>query len=109
MCQKNFELQNKKGQKHMEVLNKSMIEKWIVPYLSKGKRGATGQVALEDVVAAILHRLKAGDQWRQLLLKQFLSRVRPPATGCIIILINGLRMAPFKKHGLLFCNSINTI
>ena len=71
MCHKNFELQNKKGQKHMEVLSKSMIEKWIVPYLSVGKRGAQPKVALSDVVAAILHRLKTGVQWRFLPLKQF--------------------------------------
>jgi len=55
----------------MEVLNKNMIEKWIVPYLSVGKRGAQPKVALSDVVAAILHRLKTGVQWRFLPLKQF--------------------------------------
>ena len=39
----------------MEVLSKSIIEKWIVPYLSVGKRGAEAGVALSAVVAAILH------------------------------------------------------
>jgi transposase len=68
---KNFELRNKKGQGHMEVLSKSTIEKWIVPYLSVGKRGARSGVALSDVVAAILHRLKTGEQWRWLPLKEF--------------------------------------
>lgn len=55
----------------MEVLSKSTIEKWIVPHLSVGKRGASSAVALSDVVAAILHRLKTGDQWRCLPLKEF--------------------------------------
>ena len=55
----------------MEVLSKSMIEKWIVPHLSVGKRGAKSQVALSDVVSAILHRLKTGEQWRWLPLKEF--------------------------------------
>ena len=55
----------------MEVLNKSTIEKWIVPHLRVGKRGAQSRVALSDVVAAILHRLKTGVQWRFLPLKQF--------------------------------------
>ena len=55
----------------MEVLSKDIIEKWIVPYLSVGKRGAEPGVALSDVVAAILHRLKAGEQWRWLPLKEF--------------------------------------
>lgn len=54
----------------MEVLSKSSIEKWIVPYLSVGKRGAKAKVALSDVVAAILHRLKTGEQWRWLPLKE---------------------------------------
>jgi transposase len=58
----------------MEVLSKSTIEKWIVPYLSVGKRGAKSEVALSDVVAAILHRLKTGDQWRCLPLKEFFER-----------------------------------
>ncbi len=71
MGHKNFELQNKKGPTRMEVLNKSMIEKWIVPHLSVGKRGAQSGVALSDVVAAILHRLKTGEQWRWLPLKAF--------------------------------------
>jgi transposase len=66
-------LQNKKGLKPMEVLSKSIIEKWIVPYLSVGKRGAKPGVALRDVVAAILHRLKAGEQWRWLPLKEFFA------------------------------------
>jgi transposase len=57
----------------MEVLSKSTIEKWIVPYLSIGKRGAPSAVALSDVVAAILHRLKTGDQWRWLPLKEFFA------------------------------------
>jgi transposase len=55
----------------MEVLSKSTIERWIVPYLSVGKRGAKSQVALSDVVSAILHRLKTGEQWRWLPLKEF--------------------------------------
>ena len=57
----------------MEVLNKSTIEQWIVPYLSVGKRGAKAAVALSDVVAAILHRLKTGEQWRCLPLKEFFA------------------------------------
>ena len=55
----------------MEVLSKSIIEEWIVPHLSVGKRGAKPQVALSDVIAAILHRLKTGVQWRYLPLLQF--------------------------------------
>lgn len=57
----------------MEVLSKSTIEKWIVPHLSVGKRGAKPQVGLGDVVLAILHRLKTGEQWRWLPLKEYFA------------------------------------
>ncbi len=57
----------------MEVLSKSIIEKWIVPHLSVGKRGAKPAVSLSDVVAAILHRLKSGEQWRWLPVKEFFA------------------------------------
>lgn len=55
----------------MEVLGKSIIEKYIVPHLSKGKRGAKSGVSLSSVVSAILYRLKTGDQWRWLPVEQF--------------------------------------
>jgi transposase len=57
----------------MEVISKSMIEKWIVPFLSIGKRGAKAAVAIGDIVRIILHRLKTGVQWRFLPLKAFLD------------------------------------
>ena len=68
---KNFGLQNLKFKDYMEVISKSMIEKWIVPYLSIGKRGAKADVAIGAIVRAILHRLKTGVQWRFLPLKAF--------------------------------------
>ena len=68
---KNFGLQNLKFKDYMEVISKSMIEKWIVPYLSIGKRGAKAAVAISAIVRAILHRLKTGVQWRFLPLKAF--------------------------------------
>lgn len=71
MSLKNFGLQNLKFKNYMEVLSKSMIEKWIVPYLSVGKRGAKAGVPVSDIVRAILHRLKTGVQWRFLPLKEF--------------------------------------
>ena len=57
----------------MEVISKSSIEKWIVPYLSIGKRGAKTDVAIGDIVQVILHRLKTGVQWGFLPLKAFLD------------------------------------
>lgn len=58
----------------MEVLSKGMIERWIIPHLSKGKRGPKPRVALVDVVRAILHRLKTGTQWRFLPVGAFFEQ-----------------------------------
>jgi len=55
----------------MEVLSKDMIERWIIPYLSKGERGPKPLIPLATIVQVILYRLKTGCQWRQLPLKAF--------------------------------------
>lgn len=58
----------------MEVLDKDMIERWIIPHLSKGARGPEPAVSLVDVVRAILHRLKTGTQWRFLPVGEFFDK-----------------------------------
>jgi transposase len=58
----------------MEVLSKDIIEEWIVPHLSKGKRGPEPGVDLVKVVQAILYRLKTGCQWRMLPIKVFFKQ-----------------------------------
>lgn len=58
----------------MEVLSKDMIERWVIPHLSKGSRGPHPGVDLADVVQAILHRLKTGCQWRMLPVGEFFEK-----------------------------------
>jgi transposase len=58
----------------MEVLSKDRIERWIIPYLSKGERGPEPEVELVAIVQAILYRLKSGCQWRMLPLKAFFEQ-----------------------------------
>lgn len=55
----------------MEVLSKDIIERWIVPHLSKGERGPEPGVDLCDIVQVIFYRLKTGCQWRMLPVKAF--------------------------------------
>jgi transposase len=56
----------------MEALvSKDKIERWIVPHLSRGKRGNEVGPPLWRIVWAILYRLKTGCQWRHLPLKEF--------------------------------------
>lgn len=54
------------------ILNKSTIEKWILPHLTIAERGFETTVPLTEVVKAIFHRLKIGCQWRELPTRQFL-------------------------------------
>lgn len=58
----------------MEVLSKGMIERWILPHLSKGTRGPEPAVRLADIVRAILYRLKTGCQWRMLPVRVFFDK-----------------------------------
>jgi transposase len=55
----------------MGILDKSTIEKWITPYLTKGSRGFEPKADLSDIVLVILYRLKTGCQWRELLVELF--------------------------------------
>jgi transposase len=55
----------------MSVLSKSIISEWIVPHLIVGRRGPEISVPIEDLVMAILYRLKTGCQWRYLPMKEF--------------------------------------
>jgi hypothetical protein len=62
----------------MGILDKSMIETWILPQLTIGQRGFETTVPLTEVVECIFHRLKTGCQCgsppgRELPTRQFFS------------------------------------
>lgn len=57
----------------MGIMNKSMLEKWILPHLTVGIRGFETTVPLSEIVECIFHRLKTGCQWRELPTKQFFT------------------------------------
>jgi transposase len=59
--------------KRVGILSKHTIQTWILPHLSVGKRGFESKVPLDEVVEAILHRLKTGCQWRELPVRHFFS------------------------------------
>lgn len=59
----------------MEVLvSEDNIKRFIVPYLSTGKREGKYKVIKSSIIAAILYKLKAGCQWRQLPTKEFFTQ-----------------------------------
>ncbi len=51
------------------VLDKDIIKCEIVPYLPLAKRGFQVTVPLEEIVNAVLYKLKTGVQWYQLPVK----------------------------------------
>src|SRR5687768_10510547 len=53
----------------MAVINEDSINRYIVPYLSVGKRGSKLKVKPATIIAAIIYRLKTGCQWRELPLQ----------------------------------------
>ncbi|SHM64488.1 transposase, partial [Chryseobacterium polytrichastri] len=61
---------NKKP-KILELSNKDKIEKWIIPYLSRGKRGFPSRLNVLSIFLLIIKRLKTGCQWRELSLKEY--------------------------------------
>jgi transposase len=60
----------------MGVISKDNINRWIVPQLSTGKRGEKLKVECWEIIAAIVHKLKTGCQWRELPTKEFFSGYR---------------------------------
>lgn len=57
----------------MGIMDKAMIETWILPHLTVGTRGFDTTVPLVEIVSCIFHRLKTGCQWRELPTKQFFT------------------------------------
>jgi transposase len=57
----------------MGIIDKTMIETWILPQLTVGERGFATTVPLTEIVECIFHRLKTGCQWRELPTKQYFT------------------------------------
>lgn len=53
------------------ILTQDTIERFIIPYLSIGKRGSIPKQELWRIVQCLLYRLKTGCQWHALPLKEF--------------------------------------
>ncbi len=56
----------------MEVLPKDIITTWILPHLPFSSHGRRRAAQPEEVVAAILYKLKTGCQWRWLPVRELL-------------------------------------
>jgi transposase len=81
----------------MEILNKDMIERLILPHLTLGKRGVDSKVPLYQIVMLILYKLKAGCQWRLLPVKQFFEEERLSWQGVYYPYNRWCKLACWKK------------
>ena len=58
----------------IRIISKGMITRYILPYLSKAKRGFVSKVPLWEIVNAILYKFKTGIQWSLLPIKSLINR-----------------------------------
>ena len=59
------------------ILDKGIIEKEIIPYLPKSKRGFQIKSDLAELVNSILYKLKTGVHWHLLPVNSLFSGVIP--------------------------------
>ena len=64
----------KKEHQNSGTLGKDTINKWIISFLSVGKRGFKSNFDLASIFLLILKRLKTGVQWRELPIGAFVPR-----------------------------------
>lgn len=57
----------------IRIISKDNIQKYILPYLSRAKRGKT-KTNLWEIVNAILYKFRTGVQWRHLPMKSLIYR-----------------------------------
>ena len=56
------------------TLGKDTINKWIISFLSVGKRGFKSNFDLASIFLLILKRLKTGVQWRELPIEVYFEK-----------------------------------
>ena len=66
--------EKKKEHQNSGTLGKDTINKWIIPFLSVGKRGFKSNFDLASIFLLILKRLKKGVQWRELPIESYFEK-----------------------------------
>ena len=64
----------KKKHQNSGTLGKDTINKWIISFLSVGKRGFKSNFDLASIFLLILKRLKTGVQWRELPIESYFEK-----------------------------------
>ena len=64
----------KRSTQNSGTLGKDTINKWIISFLSVGKRGFKSNFDLASIFLLILKRLKTGVQWRELPIESYFEK-----------------------------------
>jgi len=80
-------------------LGKDTINKWIIPFLSVGKRGFKSNFDLASIFLLILKRLKQGYNGENFQLKAILKKEKSLGKMSITTSINGVKMVVFSEYG----------
>ena len=64
----------KRSTQNSGTLGKDTINKWIISFLSVGKRGFKSNFDLASIFLLILKRLKTGVQWRELPIEVYFEK-----------------------------------
>ena len=79
------------------TLGKDTINKWIISFLSVGKRGFKSNFDLASIFLLILKRLKQGYNGENFQLKAILKKVKSLGKMSITTSINGVKMVVFSE------------
>ena len=80
-------------------MGKDTINKWIIPFLSVGKRGFKSNFDLASIFLLILKRLKTGVQWRELPIESYFEKGEISWQMSITTSINGVKTVAFSEYG----------
>ena len=89
----------KKEHQNSGTLGKDTINKWIISFLSVGKRGFKSNFDLASIFLLILKRLKQGYNGENFQLKAILKKEKSLGKMSITTSINGVKMVVFSEYG----------
>jgi len=80
-------------------LGKDTINKWIISFLSVGKRGFKSNFDLASIFLLILKRLKQGYNGENFQLRAILKKVKSLDKMSITTSTNGVKTVAFSQYG----------
>ena len=87
----------KKEHQNSGTLGKDTINKWIISFLSVGKRGFKSNFDLASIFLLILKRLKQGYNGENFQLRAILKKEKSLGKMSITTSINGVKMVVFSE------------